>query len=255
MRPALVVAHPGHELFVYGWMKRERPRVYVLTDGSGRSAEGSRIEGSVRLASVLDCECGALLGPYGSEKLYAAVLRGDAAPLVDGAHTLAEDWERRGVDHVLGDAWERQILGHDLCRFMIGAALAMVRRRTGREITTSEYPIYGYHGERSPVPRGRLERELLPWDSVDAKIAAAAFYEEPSFEAEVEALVRERGREAFRLEERWRVPVWHGYVDPETSPPRWEEHGERLVRDGVRSETIRYREHVAPLLDRLRAAV
>lgn len=32
-RAALVVAHPGHELRVYGWLEQARPRVFVLTDG------------------------------------------------------------------------------------------------------------------------------------------------------------------------------------------------------------------------------
>src|ERR671917_288531 len=36
-KAALVVAHPGHELCVYGWLEQARPRVFVLTDGSGRS--------------------------------------------------------------------------------------------------------------------------------------------------------------------------------------------------------------------------
>ena len=34
-RPALLLGHPGHELKVLGWLAENRPRVYVLTDGSG----------------------------------------------------------------------------------------------------------------------------------------------------------------------------------------------------------------------------
>ena len=33
----LFVAHPGHELCVHGWLEIARPKVFVLTDGSGRS--------------------------------------------------------------------------------------------------------------------------------------------------------------------------------------------------------------------------
>ena len=33
-RTALFVAHPGHELRIYGWLERARPQVHVLTDGS-----------------------------------------------------------------------------------------------------------------------------------------------------------------------------------------------------------------------------
>jgi hypothetical protein len=33
---ALVIAHPGHEARLRGWVERARPRVFVVTDGSGR---------------------------------------------------------------------------------------------------------------------------------------------------------------------------------------------------------------------------
>ena len=44
----LVVAHPGHELRVYGWMMQARPVVHVLTDGSGADGE-SRIGSTTAL--------------------------------------------------------------------------------------------------------------------------------------------------------------------------------------------------------------
>ena len=37
-RAALVVAHPGHELRVHGWLEVARPVVCVSTDGSGHGA-------------------------------------------------------------------------------------------------------------------------------------------------------------------------------------------------------------------------
>src|SRR5260370_6140515 len=42
-RALLVVAHPGHELRLFGWLCSARPDVLVLTDGSGHSGR-SRIE-------------------------------------------------------------------------------------------------------------------------------------------------------------------------------------------------------------------
>ena len=37
-RAVLVVAHPGHELRVHGWLELARPTVCILTDGSGHQA-------------------------------------------------------------------------------------------------------------------------------------------------------------------------------------------------------------------------
>jgi hypothetical protein len=44
-RALLVVAHPGHELRLFGWLSYARADVLVLTDGSGRSAR-PRINGT-----------------------------------------------------------------------------------------------------------------------------------------------------------------------------------------------------------------
>jgi hypothetical protein len=45
---ALVIAHPGHELRVHGWLEWARPTVFVLTDGSGQGSHG-RLASSARL--------------------------------------------------------------------------------------------------------------------------------------------------------------------------------------------------------------
>ena len=51
-RAALVIAHPGHELCVYGWLETVRPRVFILTDGSGRSGQ-SRLKSTEEILSVV----------------------------------------------------------------------------------------------------------------------------------------------------------------------------------------------------------
>src|SRR5262249_46819579 len=74
-RSALVIAHPGHELRVHGWLESARPEVFVLTDGSGHAGQ-SRLASTSRL---LDC-AGAWPGPiYGrvtDRTLYTALLDG-----------------------------------------------------------------------------------------------------------------------------------------------------------------------------------
>ncbi|MSQ47696.1 MAG: hypothetical protein EXR78_04785 [Deltaproteobacteria bacterium] len=45
---ALVIAHPGHELRLHGWLQHARPWVSVLTDGSGH-ADHSRLDSTTTL--------------------------------------------------------------------------------------------------------------------------------------------------------------------------------------------------------------
>jgi len=45
---ALIIAHPGHELRVHHWLEKTRPLVFVLTDGSGRTAQ-SRLHSTTRI--------------------------------------------------------------------------------------------------------------------------------------------------------------------------------------------------------------
>jgi hypothetical protein len=72
-RAALVVAHPGHELRVYGWTARERPLVCVLTDGSGYAA-GSRLGGTTALLTALGAAPGPIYGRFTDRELYDLLL-------------------------------------------------------------------------------------------------------------------------------------------------------------------------------------
>jgi hypothetical protein len=56
MRAALVTAHPGHELCLYGWLKRARPCVFIFTDGSGSTGE-PRLELTTKLLARTGARC------------------------------------------------------------------------------------------------------------------------------------------------------------------------------------------------------
>src|SRR5262245_66403039 len=80
-RSALLVAHPGHELLLHGWLHAERPRVFVLTDGSGRDG-ASRLDATSRLLEQASAACGAVYGRYPDRVVYEALLDGDTALFV-----------------------------------------------------------------------------------------------------------------------------------------------------------------------------
>src|SRR5438105_9826273 len=75
-RALLVVAHPGHELRLFGWLCSARPDVLVLTDGSGHSGR-SRIEATRNVLLMTGARAGAVFGEFTDRQLYAALLQAD----------------------------------------------------------------------------------------------------------------------------------------------------------------------------------
>ena len=65
---ALIVAHPGHELRVHGWLEAVQPTVYVLTDGSGRASQ-SRLASTMRLLQQARAQRGAIYGRFSDREL------------------------------------------------------------------------------------------------------------------------------------------------------------------------------------------
>src|SRR5215471_6691458 len=74
--PALVVAHPGHELRVFGWLSRNKPRVYVMTDGSAQGGS-HRIRSSARLLEAVGSEADRVFGEITDADMYRAILERD----------------------------------------------------------------------------------------------------------------------------------------------------------------------------------
>jgi len=88
-RSALLVAHPGHELLLHGWLRAARPRVCVLTDGSGRDGD-SRLDATTRVLERADASSGPLYGRYPDRVIYEALLDGDTSFFVGLAQELAK---------------------------------------------------------------------------------------------------------------------------------------------------------------------
>src|SRR4051812_39680541 len=75
-RAALMIAHPGHELAVHGWLERARPQVFVLTDGSGRSGV-PRLESTAKVLESARATRGSVFGRMPEQAVYRALLGGD----------------------------------------------------------------------------------------------------------------------------------------------------------------------------------
>lgn len=244
---AVIVGHPGHELRIYGWIKRERPAVHVLTDGSGRSGT-PRLAATERVIAAAGATPGSNFGVFSDASIHAAILARDATPFLDLARRLGAELVRDDVRAVAADPIEGYNPTHDLCRAVVDAAARSARRRgwNGRMYC---FPLMGLPDSGPPNPE-RLRVDLD--DSTHAeKVALADAYHE--LQAEVAAVRAVLGIDAFRVE--WLDPVdIDAPQTPPEMPPFYESYGEYLAQTGVYGEVIRFADHVMPIVEALRDA-
>lgn len=246
---ALVIAHPGHELRVHGWLERERPEVFVLTDGSGSTGE-SRVSSTVEVLRRAGARPGSLLGRFSDRELYEVMLEGRIEVLTGLARELADALIERGVDTVAADAIEGFNPSHDVCRLVADAAVALARRRTGRAIASYDFLLEGRPDTFSANGSSPVLRLELEDGALERKLAAARSY--PEMASEVERAFERHGAGAFRVE-------CLRPADPEADvealieePPYYETYGERQVAAGRYPRVLRFREHFLPLARALR---
>jgi hypothetical protein len=243
-RALLVVAHPGHELRVHGWLELARPVVCVLTDGSGHAA-GSRLPSTTAVVRHAGAAPGSIYGRLTDRALYAAVLAGDAEPFARLAEELADVVVRERIDHVVGDALEGYNPAHDLCRVLIEAAVALA----GDGMPSLDFPLTG---PPDAYTDGTAALALTLDDAAFArKRAAAAAY--PELAGEVRAAVGAETAGAFQRECLRAVPAGAALGAPPSDPPYYETYGERQVAAGRYAAVLRWRAHLAPLVRALRA--
>src|SRR5262252_2542651 len=149
-RTALVIGHPGHELCVYGWIAQQRPRVFVLTDGSGHS-QRSRLHHTTAILDRLGATKGSCYGRFTDAAIYRALLNHDFNLFAQLASEIAEAIFKEELTCIAGDSAEGYNPTHDACRLIVNAAVAMARERYGRNVTNLEFVIEG-----RPNDPGRL---------------------------------------------------------------------------------------------------
>jgi hypothetical protein len=247
-RPALVVAHPGHELRVFGWLERAAPVVCVLTDGSGSGGEG-RLESTTAVLACTGARTGPVYGWMADRAIYAAILEGDAARFCRLADELAAMMVEGEVDCVVADAVEGYNPSHDVCRLVVNAALRMAARACGRPIAAYDFLLVGAPHQ---CPDELRERAL--WLSLDdtalaRKLQAARAY--PELAAEVERALERYGAAPFRTECLRPVDLSEPYGWTAAEAPYYERYGEKRVAEGAYQRVLRFREHVRPLAEAL----
>jgi hypothetical protein len=251
-RPALVLAHPGHELRIHGWLERHRPVVFVLTDGSGGGGQ-SRLESTRRVCRRAGAREGSVFGRFADRDLYAAMMGGDTRVIVSLADELAAALIAAACDPIVCDAREGYNSAHDLCWYVVEAAVALASRARARPLTTLEFALAGPPGQLPAGAPAATVQLTLDSEAFARKMSAAMAY--PEMAGEVRAALDRYSADAFRLEYLW--PARHG-IDGEHlagAVPFYETYGERQVAAGVYPAVLREREHMRPLVGALRRHV
>jgi hypothetical protein len=247
----LVVAHPGHELRVHGWLETARPQVWVLTDGSGRSGR-SRLDSTTRILEATGAVRGPVYGEMSDMDLYDAVLNFKHQRFTNLIDQLASTLIENDVNCIAGDAEEGYNPAHDICRLIINAAVNLVERKTDKQIPNYDFSLSGAPGQCPEDLRARSLWINLDDDAFTRKLSAARDY--PELQAEVEAALSGTDANNFRTE-CLRPVNSHTATSIDNQVPFYEEYGERQVKAGHYSHVLRYNEHMLPLAAALKSYV
>jgi hypothetical protein len=196
-RPALFVAHPGHELRAYHWVETAKPLVFVLTDGSG-SAGVSRLASTTRVLEDLCVARGSIYGRLSDRVLYQALIDGNLALFTELAEELADALLKARVDYVVSDNADAYNPSHDVCRLIASAAVALANGRRSMAMPSFEFSLIGRPDACPEAQRDRAVWLKLSDEALERKLAAARAY--PELAREVDSAVDVLGVEAFRTE-------------------------------------------------------
>jgi hypothetical protein len=224
-----------------------RPLVLVLTDGSG-AVNQARISSTSRILKMVSASPTLVFGAFTDREIYSAILHRSEALLIQLLEQIASTLQDHHIEFVAGDSLEGYNPTHDLCRYLINAAVVLAKRRTGRPIQNFDFLLVG-GPDRCPAQlAASAVRFTLEDAALERKLQAAEQYSE--LKSEVEAALKSVGKDGFRYE--CLRPVQEaGVFDPPEVPPFYEVHGEKRVQEGVYTDVIRYREHLRPLAELL----
>lgn len=245
---ALVVAHPGHELRVYQWLRLTRPLCFVLTDGSGGSGK-SRLDSTTRLLEQNGARMGCIYGRLTDREIYSAIIKGEVDLFIDLSKELAGELLHEEIDCVVGDAMEGYNPAHDVCRFMINAAAEIASRKRNKPLLNFEISLASQPANCAEPTTGKAIRIHLDEEDLSRKLEAAHGYHELA--GDVDQILKREGIPANQTE--WLQPVANrGISISQPQSPYYEVHGEKQVAAGYYEQVLRYQEHVLPIALALR---
>jgi hypothetical protein len=251
-KTVLMIAHPGHELRVYGWLSKVKPLVCVLTNGAGHTGK-SRLASTSHILESVGTTSGSIYGEYADTEIYQAVLAHDFSFFTDVVDDLVQLLIGQEIEYIVGDASEGYNPGHDICRLLIDAAVEIVRQRAGNSIANFDFLLTGHPAQIPHETTQNIIQLILDNTTLQRKLEASRSYAEMN--AEVELTIKNFGEESFRTESFRSEQLSAFPTAGNQEAPFYEQHGERQVAAGYYQYVIRYRQHMLPLIEALQQFV
>jgi hypothetical protein len=220
----------------------------MLTDGSGGGA-APRVDSTSALLDAVGASRGSIYGRMTDREVYSAILAGDHARFITLAEELAHTLRHHNADIVAGDAVEGFNPSHDVCRYVINAAVRLASTEGGRAIACYAFPLDSAPGSSPDGTSGDPLRVRLDDAMLSQKLQAARAYAE--LRPEVERALERFGTEPFRTEYLWPVNLADPYGWDLDRIPFYESFGAERVASGAYDRVVTFREHVRPLADAL----
>jgi hypothetical protein len=234
--PVLIIAHPGHELRLFDWMERERPLVFILSDGSG-GAQSSRLDYSVAAIRAAGASLIEGSGQRSDREWYKAILAGDIPAFTQTADAIAAAALTMQAPLVVSDAADGYNPLHDLSQAIAGAVVA----RIARDSETPKFLV-------SPATASAMGTRSIAWniEHEAARRKQLAISANTPLAEEVARLLAEVPDVLYT--EQLLVPTFDW---PENWTPEWEAFGRKRVKEGRFTAPITYRDHVLPIANAL----
>lgn len=219
-----------------------KPRVLVLTDGSGHGGI-SRLDSTARILAGAGARPGRVFGALTDARSYDALLSSDTDLFTGLVRRVSEELVDPEVEIVLGDADEGYNPMHDICRYVVDAAAALAGRKRAVALSVYEFPLAGPPTPKGFAPGRDGQTLVLSDDEFQRKLAATRSY--AALDADVAAALKDYGEEAFRVESLRRVEATRRPVN--RAPPFYESYGEGRVAAGAYATVLRYGKHLRPI--------
>lgn len=244
-RPALFVAHPGHELRLYGWMRRTKPTCMVLTTGSRSGADKDRLQASAAILDAVGADRSELFGAILDRELYAAVLAGNAAPFLQWKEIAVEILVRNRPVRLVIDGWQLYSVTHDLTHVIGRLAAEEASHRLGYQIQVLQYDVVPPQ-LAGPVQSGSRVFcvELSEHELIEKHAAVDAY---PDIELEVIELKEAEGEDHARTESLFLPPPLEQVIKSPDELPKYESFGEARKAAGIYGDVIRWH-HVEKII-------
>ena len=248
--PLLIVGHPGHELRIFGWVKKFHPITAILTDGGG-AANRPRVDLSRHLLEAAGARPSTVFGRASDTDFYRAIIDLDFDFFEALGTEIVQIMIDADVRIVVGDAIEGYSPTHDICRVLIDRSVGLAERILKRHIENYAFLLTD-KAQKEPTLRASQEQLDLP--AFQEKIVAAMTYAE-----------NVGGRLGAEIAEQLIAPEATDFANEtlfvsdtsavlkffETTKPYYEVYGEDRVASGQYETVIRFRDHVAPLAKRI----